>query len=816
MEGQAEGTFKVYLGAAPGVGKTCAMLAEARRLQAAGKDVVVGIVEDHGRAYTRDLASSLETIPRDAAGELDVEAVLARHPQIVLVDELAHSAGSKKRWVDIHTLLAAGINVISTVNIQHLESLGDVITHITGTVQRETVPDRVVRDADTVELVDLSPEFLRSRIADGLVYSEQRIGTALNNYFRTGNLIALRELALLWLADQVDDALATYREEQSITDTWETRERVVVAIAEESDAAPLIRRGRRIAQKSSAELLVVHVIGGDAFTSGTLDTMPRIRELAADVDASVHQVTGDSVPEALLHFARAVNATQLVLGTKRHPRWRHFFREDTAHAVARGSGRVDVHLVTLDTEPRSSDGGVEPPHRLRGMLLRWSLAILAPFLTTAVCIALDLSPDIALTSAIFFAMILAVSLVSGIVPALLSAFLAGLLLNWFFTVPTHTFTIAHPSHGFTLVVMLAMALAVALLVDRARQSRREARSASQEADLLATFARTVLRGAQVETVLDKIAKVFGCSSVSAFDESGQLIAIQGEPAKDSVDTPITSHDGTVTLRLWAPHNIQADHRGVLAVVADQVAALRRQEALAAEAAEARALASADKLRRALLSAVSHDLRSPLAAAKVAVSSLRAPDVELSEEDQADLLETVEDSVDELTTLVTNLLDSSRLAADAVSPHLGPVPLEEVVFRAMGRRGYASGLVRVEPSCSGAVVRADRVLLERVLANLIDNALTHAPGTPITVSAAQPDAGHVTISITDEGPGLPAGQEESMWQPFQRHGDRHRDTGVGLGLDVARGFTLAMDGSIELVNREDAPGACARVTLPVGS
>ncbi|WP_448852429.1 DUF4118 domain-containing protein [Corynebacterium sp. 335C] len=864
----ARGKLKIHLGAAPGVGKTCAMLAEAHRLSAAGVDVVAGVIEDHGRAHTRLMAEGLETIPRlpapegSAGGELDVDALLARRPDVALVDEYAHSnpPGSRhpKRWGDVATLLDAGIDVISTMNIQHLESLNDVVGRITGVVQRETVPDTVVRAADEIELVDLSPEFLRTRLADGLVYRPERIGPALNNYFRLGNLTALRELALLWLADQVDDALARYRAAERITDTWETRERVVVAVADEADAEPLIRRGRRIAAKSSAELMVVHVIGGDGFTSGTLRTMPRIRELAADLDAGVHQVTGDSVPAALLQFARGVNATQLVIGTSRRSRLARLLREGTAHAVVRGAGRIDVHLVTLDgagsgggaaaagspssrgtrahataVSPDDAPGARTRRRRLRTLLLGWAPAVAAPAIITLIAHAFDPQPGsgaLGAVASLFFAAILAVSLLCGMWPALLSALLSGLALNWFFTPPVETFTISDPGNAATLGVMLATALAVALLVDRARAERDAASAASREADLLALFSRTALGGGGPEELLAKTGRVFGHRAVAAVAPGGRLIGawsddgpagrdgvdVTGAPlSRDEADAVVASSDGSVDL-LLAGRDVRADDRGVLSVVADHLAGLVRRDELAAEAARAGALEEADELRRALLSAVGHDLRTPLASAKLSVSALRATDVEFSDDDRAELLETIEVAVDQLSRLVANLLDSSRLAAGAIRPRPEDVPVEEVVHRAVadcaiGRPREEMARVRVDgPALAAVRAVADRSLLERVMANLVDNALSHAPGSPVDVTAEEVD-GWAVVTVADRGPG-PGDGGEDIWAPFQRLGDNGPAGGVGLGLSVVRGFTEAMGGSVELAHRNGG-GAVARVSLP---
>ena len=357
------GELRIYLGAAPGVGKTYAMLGEAHRRLERGTDLVAAVVETHGRRKTAELIEGIEVIPPryiDYRGgsfpELDVPAVLARHPQVVLVDELAHTntPGSKnhKRWQDVEELLDAGITVISTVNIQHLESLNDVVAQITGIEQKETIPDSIVRAAAQVELVDITPEALRRRLSHGNVYAPARIDAALSNYFRPGNLTALRELALLWLADQVDTALAKYRAENKITDMWEAHKRIVVAVTGGPESETLVRRASRIASKSSAELMVVHVIRGDGLAGLSETRMNKVRELASSLDASVHTVVGDDTPTALLDFAREMNATQLVIGTSRRSRWARLFNEGIGPAIVQQSGKIDVHLVTHDQAKR--------------------------------------------------------------------------------------------------------------------------------------------------------------------------------------------------------------------------------------------------------------------------------------------------------------------------------------------------------------------------------------------------------------------------------------------------------------------------------
>lgn len=818
-DGQVKrGRLRIYLGAAPGVGKTYAMLGEAHRRLGRGRDVVAAVVETHGRARTEELLAGIERIPpkfieyRGARfPELDVDAVLRRAPAVVLVDELAHTntpgSANKKRWQDIEVLLAAGIDVISTVNVQHLESLNDVVERITGIQQRETVPDAVVRGAEQVELVDITPEALRRRLSHGNVYAADKVDAALRNYFRPGNLTALRELALLWLADQVDAALAKYRADHHITELWEARERVVVAVTGGPESETIVRRASRIATKSSADLVVVHVVRGDGLAGVSTERLARLRELAASLDASLHTVTGDDVPGTLLEFAREVNATQLVLGTSRRSRWARIFDEGIGSAVVQRSGKIDVHMVTHE----EAHNGV----RWRGLVprqpaLAWTAALLVPML---VCVlsatVLDAHLQLGGLSAVFFIGVVAVALLGGVLPASFSALLSGLLLNWFFTDPRYSLTIAEPDNFVTVVVMLIVALAVAALVDVAAKRTRQARKASREAELLTMFAGAVLHGADLPNLLEQVRETFGLRAVSMVHGGAVVAEVGTEPPGEqgAADTVIEAGDGT-SLLLLAGRTLDAADLPVLNAVANQAAGLVRQARLAEEAGAAAALLEADRLRRALLSAVSHDLRTPLAGAKAAVSSLRSDDIEFSPEDTTELLETIEESVDQLTALVGNLLDSSRLAVGVVSPQLRQVYMDEVVHRAlvsvgMGARGLRrAAMNRVEVSVGEVSALADAGLLERVLANLIDNAIRHSPpDSPVRVTAER--AGdHVAIAVVDRGPGVPPGAEEQLFEPFQRLGDRDNTTGVGLGLSVVRGFVEAMGG---VVHAEPTPG-----------
>ncbi|MEU1957882.1 sensor histidine kinase KdpD [Nocardia sp. NPDC019304] len=824
------GRLRIYLGAAPGVGKTYAMLGEAHRRLERGRDVVAAVVETHGREKTAELLDGIERIPPKLIEyrgsifqEVDVDAVLRRAPAVVLVDELAHTnapgSAHEKRWQDVAELLDAGIDVISTVNVQHLESLNDVVEQITGIRQRETVPDAVVRGADQVELVDITPEALRRRLSHGNVYAAEKIDAALRNYFRAGYLTALRELALLWLADQVDAALARYRADHRITELWEARERVVVAVTGGPESETLVRRASRIATKSSADLVVVHVVRGDGLAGVSTERLARLRELAASLDASLHTVTGDDVPTALLEFAREVNATQLVLGTSRRSRWARMVDEGIGSTVVQRSGKIDVHMVTHEQAHRGFRyAGLHP----RRPVAAWLAAVLVPALVCAISAAsLDEVLDLGGISAVFVVGVVAVALLGGVVPASFSALLSGLLLNWFFAPPRYSLTIAEPNSFITVVVLLIVAVAVAALVDLAAKRTTQARKASRQAELLTMFSGAILHGADLPRLLEQIREVFAQRAVGLVEGDHVLAEVGADPPRQPSDADTVVEAGDARHRLLlAGRPLAAADRPVLNAVTNQAVALVRQARLAEEASAAAALLEADRLRRALLSAVGHDLRTPLAGAKAAVSSLRSDDVEFSPQDTAELLETIEESVDQLTALVGNLLDSSRLAVGVVTPQLRRVYLDEVVHRAlvsvgMGARGLRrAAMDRVRVEVGDVSVRADSGLLERVLANLLDNALRHAPRAGTVRVTAERAGDRVAIAVIDTGPGIPHGAEEQLFEPFQRLGDRDNTTGVGLGLSVVRGFVEAMGGT---VHAEPTPGGglTMLVELPGG-
>ncbi|WP_249044624.1 sensor histidine kinase, partial [Crossiella equi] len=583
------GELRIYLGAAPGVGKTYDMLCEAHRRVERGTDVVVGFLETHGRAKTAELVEGLEVLPRKVVdhrgvelSEMDIDALLARKPEVAVVDELAHTnaPGSRngKRWEDIEELLDAGIDVLSTVNIQHLESLNDVVHRITGVPQRETVPDEVVRDAEQVELVDVTPEALRRRMAHGNIYPAHKVDAALGNYFRPGNLTALRELALLWVADQVDVALQRYRAEHEITDTWETRERVVVAVTGGPESETLIRRASRIASRAGAELMAVHILRGDGLAGVPAQAVGRGRKLTDELGATFHTVVGDDVPTALLDFARGVNATQLVIGTSRRSRLARAFDEGVGSRVVQDSGPIDVHMVTHDEA-----GGALRRHHVVPVsvidplrkLLGWLAAVLLPAVITGIGLlaeqALSLSTDVVG----YFLSVVVVAVIGGLGPALLAAVSSGLLLNFFFTPPVHSLDIYNQENVITIVAMVVVAVLVALVVDRAARRAEQAAKARTEAALLASYARTVLTHPEpLQRLLEKITENFGLESASMLEEREDdewyvVAAVGPDPATDPEQADADILISTEVHLALKGRTLPAQDRGLLEAVAGQ-------------------------------------------------------------------------------------------------------------------------------------------------------------------------------------------------------------------------------------------------------
>ncbi|MFF3095398.1 sensor histidine kinase KdpD [Streptomyces cyaneofuscatus] len=823
------GKLRIYLGAAPGVGKTYAMLSEAHRRVERGTDAVIGFVEHHDRPRTEVMLHGLELVARrelEYRGatftEMDVDAVLERAPAVALVDELAHTnvPGSRnaKRWQDVEELLRAGIDVISTVNIQHLESLGDVVESITGVRQRETVPDEVVRRADQIELVDMSPQALRRRMAHGNIYRPDKMDAALANYFRPGNLTALRELALLWTADRVDEYLQQYRGEHDIRTTWQARERIVVGLTGGPEGRTLIRRAARLAEKGAGgEVLAVYIAASDGLKAVSPKELAVQRTLVEDLGGTFHHVIGDDVPSALLEFARGVNATQIVLGVSRRRTWQYMLGPGVSATVARESGPdLDVHMVTHDNVAKGRGLPVARGARLgrARIIWGWLAGVAGPALLTL--LLSTVVPDIGLANdmLLFLTATVAAALLGGMLPALASAAFGSLLLNYFFTTPLHRFTVSDPKNIVAIVIFVGVAVSVASVVDLAARRTHQAARLRAESEILSFLAGSILRGENsLDALLERLRETFTMDSVALLERTSEVepwtctAAVGARPVERPEDADVDIPVGENLALVLSGRALPAEDRRVLGAFAAQAAVALDRQRLVDQAEEARKLAESDRFRTALLAAVSHDLRTPLAGIKASVTSLRSHDVDWSETDREALLEGIEDGADRLSALIGNLLDMSRLNTGTVVPMIRETDLDEVVPMALG--GVPDGSVELDIPETLPMVAVDRGLLERVVANIVENAVKYSPeGRPVLVSASSL-RDRVELRVVDRGPGVPDAAKEHIFEPFQRLGDAPRGAGVGLGLAVARGFTEAIRATL---TAEDTPGGGLTMVL----
>jgi two-component system sensor histidine kinase KdpD len=829
------GKLRIYLGAAPGVGKTYAMLNEGYRAKVRGADVVVGLYETHGRPSTAAQVRDLEVIPRkeieyrgSTFEEMDVDAILARKPERALIDELAHTnvPGSRnhKRWEDVEELLDAGIDVISTLNIQHLESVNDVVERITGVKQQETIPDEIVRQAEQVELVDMTPEALRRRMAHGNIYPAERIDPSLANYFRPGNLAALRELALLWVADRVEENLQQYLEDHGITAPWETRERVVVALTGAPGGDVLIRRAARMARRRQGDLIGVHVRRTDGLAERSPELLAQHRELLADLGGTYQEIAASDVGEALVSVAKAERATQIVLGASRQSRWTHLLKGSVVNRVVRASDTIDVHVISTDEAEEPGRPAIVR-RRVPSISRRriWIAAGVATVSLPLLTLVLDaLRAELSLGSILLFYLLVVVivAAIGGFLPAILTAIAAFLIANWFFTPPVHTFTISDKDNLVALIAFVIVGAVVGELVSRVARRRMQAAQAQAEAETLARLSGTLLSEQDpLPALMSGLRTAFACSSVSVLRRDGETWRVESSagtpvptrPEDAQVSVPL---DADTTLAVSGPGFDDADLQTLRAFAGQLVLAVERRR-LRAEAAAAEGLAEANELRTALLAAVSHDLRTPLASIKASVTSLLQPDVQLGETSRGELLETIDEETDRLDNLVGNLLDMSRLQTGALELVWRPVGFDEVVPAALQSLGDTTGRILVDVPETLPRVRADAALLERAVANVVENAM-HAspPDRPVRVFAGTTQ-GRVELNVCDEGTGIPVEQREGVFRPFQRLGDSSQGDGVGLGLAVAKGFVEAMHGDLTI---EDTPGGGATfvISLPVAA
>ena len=870
-EKESRGKHKIFLGAAPGVGKTFEMLLAARRRRKEGIDVVVGVVETHGRAETEAQLADLEVVPRRAVDyrdrtlqEMDLDAILRRRPALVLVDELAHSnaPGSRhpKRYLDVEELLAAGIDVYSTMNVQHVESLNDVVARITRIRVRETVPDRIVDSADEVELVDLTPADLMERLRAGKVYVREQAQRALRHYFSPGNLTALRELALRRTAERVDGQMLSYMREHAITGPWAAGERVIVCIDPSAAAANAVRAAKRTADGLDAELIALYVETDRHATLSEAEHghLAGTMRLAAELGAEVVTLPGHSVVEEILAFARSRNATRLVLGKSRRSRWFELRHGSVVDALVRSSSGLaievapagDTSKVAVATEwlrnvPRTPGPYVE------GALTTAAATVLGMLIDQRIAL-----PNISL---LYVVPVLLAAARHGLVPSLWVSGLSVLAYNFFFLPPIYEFTVSDPANVVGLFFFMLVAIVASALAARTRAQTESARREARTTAELYAFSRKIagvvdlydllwivvthlarLLNAEVVILMPPQGPVGGSLDVrAAFPPDGALNEADLAAARWSWDADRPTGRGTDTLPgarwLFAPirtsrsavgvigvlsnregHALGAAEQRLLDAVGHQAAVAIERLTLAEDIDQARLGAERERLRSAMLTSVSHDLRTPLASIIGSLSSLRSYRERYDEATRDELLGTALSEAERLDRFVGNLLDMTRLDAGAIEPKREAVDVGDLVSTTVRRAGpvLKDHIVATAVARDLPVLSVDFVLAEQALFNVLDNAAKYSPaGGRIEVEARRV-GNRIEIVVRDEGPGIPAEAVDRLFDKFYRaqDGDRRR-AGTGLGLAIAKGFVEAQGGSISARNRTDRSGAEFTVSLP---
>lgn len=860
-------TLKIFFGFAAGVGKTFAMLESARRLREEGVDVVVGYIETHGRKETAALLEGLEVLPRRAVPyrgatleDFDLDLALSRRPAVILVDELAHTNAPglrhAKRWQDVLDLLDAGVEVHTTLNVQHLESLNDVVEQITAVRVRETVPDALLERADEIELIDLPPEDLLERLREGKVYVPEQATRSMEHFFRRGNLLALRELALRRTAERVDADMRAYREEHDIRRVWPTSERILVCVGPAPASARLVRAGARMAAGLRAEWVAAYVelTAAAPLAPADRERLDEHLHLAESLGGEVVRLSGVRVSEALLEYARAHHVTRIILGKPTHPRIRDLVRGSLLDEVVRGSGDIDVHVISGDAREAGPSAPRPQPDVERDPAgYFWASALVIG--TTAVSFAgrelLDL-PDLV---TLYLLTIMLVAARFGRGPSLLAAALSVAAYDFFFVPPRFTFAVSDARHTLTFAMMFGVGALISGLTLRIRRQEqsaraREARTASlyalsrelggaqseaQAAAVLARHAAEALDGAAAVVLaphesgagrMELSARVGEIPFGAAEEGVARWVVEHGRPAGLGTDTlpgariaciPIAAGPrvaGALALRPGGAHRLDREARDLLDAYVRQ-AALAMERARLAEDAKAAALrARAEELRSSLLSAVSHDLRTPLATITGSATALRDDSAAIAPEQRAELLDAICEEAVRLSRLVGNLLDMTRIDSGGLHVKREWVPLVELVGSALNRLDAAlvGRPIRVDLPADLPLLPVDPVLFEQVLVNLLENASRYTPaGSPIDISAAARDDA-VVLEVADRGPGVPRGEEERVFEKFHR-GRGVAGGGVGLGLAIVRGIVEAHGGTARLEHREGG-GALFRVEIPL--
>jgi two-component system sensor histidine kinase KdpD len=868
------GRLKIFLGAAPGVGKTYEMLQQARARQKEGADVVVGVVETHGRKETEALTEGLEIIPRHRLKykdrwleEMGLDALLARRPRLALVDELAHTnvGGSRhpKRYLDVEELLSNGIDVYTTLNIQHIESLNDVVAQITGVRVRETVPDSMLDRADAIELVDITPDDLIQRLKEGKVYVPKQALRALEHFFSPANLTALRELALRRTAERVDEQLLNEMQARAISGPWAAGERLLICVSEDPRAAGLVRYTKRVADRLHASWTALYVE-----TKRSLQLTEEERDRIADTLRLAQALGGEPVTipggeryiaDDVLAFAQANNITQIIIGKSTRSRWFELLHGSVVHELLRRSGNIGIHVVAGDetdsaTIPRKT---VRTAERIEPIDPRpYVFALVA--VGAAIGVSELLWPWVGLenTDLVFLTVIVGVAVRFGLWPSLVASAASALCYNFFFTEPYYTFSIADPRNVIAVVFFTVVAIVVSNVAARARTLAVAAMGRARTTESLYVFSRKMSGAGTLDDVLwataYQAAVMLKMRIVLLLPEDGSITVQAGYPPEDILDEADLAaakwtweHNraagrGSDTLPgakwLFLPMRtgrgaigvvgidsdrpgplLTPDQRRLLDALADQAALAIERVHLVEDLDQAKRRVEADRLRSALLTSISHDLKTPLAAILGAAGALKGLSRELDDAAKADLLQTVIDESERLNRFIANLLDMTKLESGAIKPNAALHDVGEIVGTALERTSKVLAQHRVEIDLAAdlPMLELDAVLFEQVLVNLLDNAAKYAPPDTLVRIQGWREENAVKLQILDEGSGIPSGDIERIFDKFHRaqRGDQVR-AGTGLGLAISRGFIEAMHGAITAANRADRSGAVFTITLPV--
>ena len=870
MEGR--GRLKVFLGAAPGVGKTYEMLMQGRQRRLDGVDAVIGVVETHGRVETDLLTKSFEKIPKrrlpykgHVLAEMDLDAILQRKPKLVLVDELAHTnaPGSRhpKRHMDVEEILSAGIDVYTTLNVQHLESLNDVVARITGVRVRETVPDSILDRADDVELIDLTPEDLIQRLKEGKVYVPEQAERAIGSYFMPGNLTALRELALRRTAQRVDAQMVDYMRAHAIQGPWEASERVLVCISERPSAASLVRYGRRLADRLRASWTAIYVETSRAqrLSEDERDRVAAALRLAEQLGGQAVTVPATATADGVIDYAHANNFTHIVVASQQRSRWWEMLRSSAAHEVIRRAGDVSVHVVPdrqteeVTEERDSPRPNAVPTRRLDPVAYGSSAAMVAGALLVGLALQRTLGlSDVAL---VFLTAVLASAVTYGLWPALFAALISVLAYNFFFLPPLYTFTIADPANVLALITYAIIAVIASNLTASVRAQATVARQRAKMTEDLYLFARKLAGVIQLDDLLwataHQIAQMLHLRVVLLLPEGESVEVRAGFPPEDLLDDADlaaakwtwqhaqAAGRGADTLpgakRLFLPMKtgrgtvgvigldkdepgplLSPDQRRLLDALSDQAALAIERINLVGDVDRTRLAVETERLRNALLTSISHDLRTPLASILGSATSLMTYRKSLDEKAQDELIGMIKNEAERLNRFIANLLDMTRLESGAVQPKSEAVDISDVVGSALQRAATVleQRKVDLEIATDLPMAQADPVLVEQVLFNLLDNAAKYTPPSATVRITARGDAGRIVLQVLDDGAGLPEDARERIFDKFYRvkAGDTQR-AGTGLGLAIGRGFVEAMGGTITAGNRQDRSGAVFTITLP---